>query len=63
MLVSSVERSFNNLASSKTGCYTFSKLSRGSKEISEFINEKKESVLKSGWKYTEKEGKVQRWKG
>lgn len=39
--------------------------SRGSKEISEFINEKKESAssLRRGWRYAEKEGKVQGWKG
>ena len=39
------------------------KLSRGSKEISEFIDEKKESVPKRGWRCTEKEGRVQGWKG
>lgn len=51
---SAVGRSFNNLISSKLGCYSLLKLSRGSEEISEFINEKKESVLKRGWRYTER---------
>lgn len=60
---STVGRSFNDPASSKLGCYSFLKLSRGSKEISEFIDEKKEGVLERGWRYTEKEGKVQGWKG
>ena len=40
---STVGRSFNNLASNRLGCYSFSKLSEGSKEISAFIDEKKES--------------------
>lgn len=60
--LSTAGRSFNDLASSKLGCYSFLKVSRGSKEISEFID-KKESVPIRGWSYTEKEGKVWDWKG
>lgn len=58
-MLSVVGRIFNERVSSKPGCHSFLKLRRESKEVSQLRDEVKESALKRGWRYTEKEEEVQ----